>query len=399
MAGGEGTRLYPFTEEISKCIVPVGGRPVMSYMIEYMRKLGIKDITIIINSKTGDRIRQMFGPRFRYIEQPLDKKGTGFAVQLAKEYITEDTLIVAGDVIVEFEDVKRLVEIHGDSNHVATMLLKEVENPQRYGTIRLENGLVREIVEKSSNPPSNLVNTSVYVVSQKFKQYIEEIPISERGEYEIIPPLRKLAYNRLLGGVIAKGYWNDIGTPWELLNANEKFMGKIKKSVKGRIVNSTVVGEVVVEEGAIVENAYIKGPVYIARNSYIGPGAQVLPYSYIGEGCSIGGGTIIKNSILLGHVNAKHLSYIGDSLIAEGCNFGSSTQLANFRFDGQTIKMNIKGKRVDTGRRKMGAVIGPRVKFGVNSSVMPGIKIGKDARIFPGTVVSRDVEDSEEYKE
>ncbi len=398
LAAGEGTRLKPFTDEISKCLVPVGGRPVMSYIIEYMRSLGIKEIGIVVNDRYERQIRDYFGDGFKYIKQPSNRVGTGAAVQAAKDFLTEETLIAAGDVMVEYEDVERLVEVHKRSNHLLTMLLKEVENPFRYGTVVLDRGKVKDVVEKSPNPPSNLVNTSIYVVGS-FKEYIEDIPLSERGEYEITHPIKKMAENGLVGGVVAQGYWNDIGTPWELLNANEYFMKKkIKRSVKGKVIASTLIGEVVIEEGAVVENAYLKGPVYIARNAYIGPNSQILPHSYIGEGCSIGGGTIVKNSILLKHINAKHLSYIGDSLIAEGCNFGSSTQLANFRFDGGTIKMNIKGKRVDTGRRKMGAVVGPRVKFGVNSSVMPGIKIGRDALIYPGRVVNRDVEENEQYK-
>ena len=91
------------------------------------------------------------------------------------------------------------------------------------------------------------------------------------------------------------------------------------------------------------------------------------------------------------HVHASHLSYIGDSVVGEHTNLGAGTVLANLRFDNKNVKVIVEGKRIDTGRRKLGALIGGYVKTGVNVSIMPGVKIGSYSVIYPGVTVYRDV--------
>jgi bifunctional N-acetylglucosamine-1-phosphate-uridyltransferase/glucosamine-1-phosphate-acetyltransferase GlmU-like protein len=86
-----------------------------------------------------------------------------------------------------------------------------------------------------------------------------------------------------------------------------------------------------------------------------------------------------------------HLSYVGDSIVGEDCNLGAGTTVANYRFDGKPIKMNVKNQVVDTGRRKLGVVMGDHVKTGINASLMPGIKVGQACWIGPETLIRRDV--------
>jgi len=86
-----------------------------------------------------------------------------------------------------------------------------------------------------------------------------------------------------------------------------------------------------------------------------------------------------------------HLSYVGDSIVGAGCSLGAGTITANLRFDDQPIISMVKGRRVDTGRRKLGAIIGDNVRTGINVSLLPGVKIGSGAWIGPGVTVSRDV--------
>jgi bifunctional UDP-N-acetylglucosamine pyrophosphorylase/glucosamine-1-phosphate N-acetyltransferase len=99
----------------------------------------------------------------------------------------------------------------------------------------------------------------------------------------------------------------------------------------------------------------------------------------------------IKNSIILDHTRIGHLSYVGDSIIDENCNFGAGTKVANLRLDNKTIKATIKGKRVDSGRRKLGILVGNNVKTGINVSFMPGVKVGPNSAIGSEVLVLRDV--------
>jgi bifunctional UDP-N-acetylglucosamine pyrophosphorylase/glucosamine-1-phosphate N-acetyltransferase len=86
-----------------------------------------------------------------------------------------------------------------------------------------------------------------------------------------------------------------------------------------------------------------------------------------------------------------HLSYVGDSIIGENCNLGAGTITANIRFDEETLKISIGGRVQDTGRRKMGAMVGEEVQTGINVSILPGVRIGSGSWIGPGTVVRKDV--------
>jgi len=89
--------------------------------------------------------------------------------------------------------------------------------------------------------------------------------------------------------------------------------------------------------------------------------------------------------------NVPHLNYVADSVIAEGCNLGAGTKIANLRFDNADVKVTIKGERVSSGRRKLGAIIGYNVKTGINVSIYPGVKISSGMWIEGGSLVRRDI--------
>ncbi len=399
MVAGRGTRLLPVTENISKCLLPVGGKPIMQYSLEHMNRLGIHEVCIVVSRENKSMIESIFGDSFgnvriSYSVQDVEMKGTAGAVASAKQFVgDEPVMVVAGDILVDYEDVERLRNFHEQNESGSSVLLKEVDNPRRFGVAVLEHSKITDIIEKPENPKSNLANTSVYACGKTFFDEIEKVKLSARGEYEITSALYALCNKGELYGVVAQGYWNDIGTPWALLDANERYMKmRGKNDLRGSVDNCVIKGVgVVIEEGAEVSDSYIHGPCYICKGAKITSYSQILPHSFIGEECEIGGSTIIKNSILLKGCKAKHLSYIGDSVIGENCNFGSSTQVANLRFDRKNVKMRINGKLCDTGRKKMGCVVGSRVNFGVNSIILPGRKIGSESMIGPGVVVSRDV--------
>ncbi len=98
-----------------------------------------------------------------------------------------------------------------------------------------------------------------------------------------------------------------------------------------------------------------------------------------------------RTAIIMDGTHVGHLSYVGDSILCEKCNLGAGTIMANLRFDNGSIKMQIKDKVVDTGRRKLGAILGDNVKTGVGALLMPGVKVGNDSWIGPGFMVESDL--------
>jgi len=218
---------------------------------------------------------------------------------------------------------------------------------------------------------------------------LNEVPRSTRGEYEMTDVLKK----EKVKAIKTSEYWLDMGMPWQLFNANEFLLSKLNEK-KGKIENCTIKGKLIMEEGAKIINSYVEGVVYIGKNSTIGPHAYIRGTTAIGDNCSIGDSTTVKNSIIFDNVNAKHLAYIGDSIIGEGCNFGAAAQIANYRFDENSIKAKVNEVVIDTQRKKLGAIIGDKVKMGVLSSVMPGRMIGDNCWIGAGVIVSENVERS-----
>jgi bifunctional UDP-N-acetylglucosamine pyrophosphorylase/glucosamine-1-phosphate N-acetyltransferase len=215
---------------------------------------------------------------------------------------------------------------------------------------------------------------------------IPKIPKSPRGDYEIV--------NLFIGAsaVVVDGYWKDMGHPWDLLEANEYLLSKMEsKFLKSQVKNSTITGNVILEKGAKIIDSYVEGNVYIGQDSVIGPNAYIRGSTSIGSNCHIGPGSSVKNSILFDSVNAKHLTYIGDSVIGQNVNFGAGTQIANYRFDGaNVIVMTTKGWK-DSATKKLGAFVGDNTKFGVLSCVMPGKLIGHNCWIHSGIVVNKNV--------
>jgi bifunctional UDP-N-acetylglucosamine pyrophosphorylase/glucosamine-1-phosphate N-acetyltransferase len=145
------------------------------------------------------------------------------------------------------------------------------------------------------------------------------------------------------------------------------------------------------EDSIIHSFSSLEGPVYIDSKVEVGPNARVRPFSVICNGSKIGFSVEVKESVLFENVKASHLAYIGDSVVCENVNLGAGTITANLRFDEKPVKMIVKDRLEDTGRVKLGAIIGGHVKTGVNVSIMPGVKIGSYSWILPGSVVHRDV--------
>jgi bifunctional UDP-N-acetylglucosamine pyrophosphorylase/glucosamine-1-phosphate N-acetyltransferase len=105
----------------------------------------------------------------------------------------------------------------------------------------------------------------------------------------------------------------------------------------------------------------------------------------------VGNACEVKNSIIMDGTHMGHLSYVGDSILCEHCNLGAGTITANYRLDAGTVKMMIKDQLVDSGRKKLGAILGDNVKTGINALLMPGVKVGINSWIGPNFVVHKDV--------
>lgn len=391
LAAGEGKRLRPLTYTRPKCMIEIAGKPILWHVLSSLKSAGIKEATIVvrymketITSHFGNG--KELGMKLDYAVQG-DEYGTGAAF-LAAENSTHDTFFgIAGDIISDSSSVKLLLKNHsGDT----TVGLTKVEAPEHYGIASLQGDRIVSFEEKPQNPKGNLANASMYVFDKSIFGLIKNLRASKRGEYEITDVIRNLAQQRKAMGVKLPGYWLDMGMPWHLFEANEYLLGKTPAK-RSKVENTTVKGKLIMEKGARIFDSYVEGTVYIGKNTEVGPHAYLRGTTSIGDDCSISDSTTIKNSMLANHVNAKHLTYIGDSVVGEHTNFGAGSQIANFRFDAKEIGVDISSGKVGTARTKLGAIIGDNTKFGVLSCVMPGVLIGDGCWIGSGVVVTKNI--------
>jgi len=401
LAAGEGVRLQPLTFTRPKHLLPVAGRPLIQHLIEAIRMAGINEILIVVRYKAemiseffgnGDK----FGVKISYVQQG-EEKGTADAVKAVEPYVEEDFLLVYGDLLVENEVIKRVIKTHIREKAEATLTVVPVESPQHYGILALQGNRVIKIVEKPTpeEAPTNLANAGIYALSTSIFDKIRRTSHSKRGEIEITDSLTLLINEgkTVLAVTIPKESWIDVGRPWDLFEANEWKLKRLTHRIDGQIENGAVViGPVTVEKNARIRSgAYIKGPVFIGAGSDVGPNCFIRPYTSLGKNVRIGNACEIKNSIILDETHVGHLSYVGDSIIGESCNLGAGTVIANLRFDGKNVKMRVKDEIVDTGRRKLGVILGDHVETGINASFMPGVKVGNNCWIGPHVLVSSDV--------
>jgi bifunctional UDP-N-acetylglucosamine pyrophosphorylase/glucosamine-1-phosphate N-acetyltransferase len=401
LAAGEGVRIQPITATRPKHLIKVAGKPILEHCLNALRAAGI-DETLIVVYYMADVIRQYFGDGKKFgmsIEYVGQKAvlGTGNAVAVVEPNMKDDFVVVNGDLLFTAEAVKSVVNLHLKERPSATMAVVPVERPQDYGIVELDEQHVKRIVEKPTREeaPTNLANAGIYAFSTEIFAKIKQTPTSVRGEWEIPDAISLLISEEksVTAVKIAEEDWVDIGRPWDLLNANRWALTRMKHKVCGLVENGAhLIGPVTVAETSRIRSgAYIEGPTFVDEESDIGPNCYVRKYTSIGRKARIGNACEVKNSIVMDNVHIGHLSYVGDSIIGENCNLGAGTITANYRLDSNTIPMMVKDKLVDSGRRKLGVVLGDNVKTGINALFMPGVKVGNDSWVGPNFMVQRDL--------
>ena len=144
------------------------------------------------------------------------------------------------------------------------------------------------------------------------------------------------------------------------------------------------------ENVRVLENAVIRGPCYIGKNSFIGNNVLIRDRSHIGADCVVGFSTEIKHSYI-GDGCWFHRNYIGDSIIADRCSLGAGTITANLRLGEGKLAIESGDETLDTGLDKLGSIIGADSKTGINVSIMPGVRIGPNSVVGPHVMLRRDL--------
>jgi glucose-1-phosphate thymidylyltransferase len=284
LAAGKGSRLYPVTKAIPKPLLPIANKPTLNYAFDQLVGCGIAEVCVVVGENEsvmrdalGDG--NQFGISLSFVRQS-DPKGLAHAVGFAEDFVAgDDFILYLGDAIYD-QPLAPFVSQFVESGAANLNLVREVEDPRRFGVANVEDGRIVKLVEKPAEPESNLAMAGMYVFGPQIWAVLPDLKPSARGEFEITDAIQVLVdKGELVVPGLYEGNWFDTGTLDSFLETS-RFL-----TAGGQVLATDVDGEVgdhvVVGEGSTVKVGRIE-------NSVILPGSTVTVEGTV-SGCLIGG--------------------------------------------------------------------------------------------------------------
>jgi glucose-1-phosphate thymidylyltransferase len=311
-------------------LIPVANKPILFRVIEAIRDAGITDVGIVVGD-TAEEIQTAVGRGGRwgidvtYIHQdkPL---GLAHALKVGQDFLGEEPFVMfLGDNVIQ-GGIGELVRQFRRSDWNSQIVLTRVEHPERYGVAELNGeGRVVQLVEKPSQPPSDLALVGIYMFDRHVHEAVNTITPSWRGELEITDAIQWLVENGFqVYPYVHRGWWIDTGEREELLKANSLVLDELMPQVDGYVDrDSEVDSRVTIEKGAEIINSVIRGPSIIGErtrvvNSYVGP------FTSIHHDVEIENSEIERTIVLEDSVIRDIPARIQDSLIGRNVDLARS---------------------------------------------------------------------------
>ncbi len=398
LAGGKSLRAAPIEDKI---FVSFFGKPLIQYILEGLLSSGAEDFIFIVNDSNQSNVRSLakkLGIEGSFHVQDSEHPGMAGAVLSLPRMQDTPLLIVSTNDLIEKRGYSDLLKISQNKGLDGAILARVTEEYFPGGYLKIDSGgIIQEIIEKpgAGREPSDLVNLVVHYhrSSELLQKRLRGVTGDRDDKYELgLSGMFKAGMKYQV--VEYQGQWHPFKYPWHVLDIMEYFFQNQESGIseKAEISPQAVIkGEVIIEDGVrIFEGAVVRGPAYIGKNAVVANNALVRE-SHVGEDSIVGFGTEIARSFL-GKGVWTHTNYIGDSIVGNNVSFGSGTVTANLRLDEQEIKVKINGKKIGTGRNKLGLMTGNNVRTGINANFMPAVRIGADSFVGPGIVVNRDID-------
>jgi UDP-N-acetylglucosamine diphosphorylase/glucosamine-1-phosphate N-acetyltransferase len=401
LAGGEGKRVFPLAANSPKPMFKLLGKPLIHHVIDTLKEAGLKKYVVVVGHH-GEQIKEYLkdgsslGVNIKYAVQK-ESLGMADALRTTENLVENNFFVVNADDVFDASLIKQMANQFREGDAEIVLSCKPVKETWKFGIIRIDDEKVTDFVEKpqKGKEPSNLAVVGVYILTKQIFDYYRKIPVSDHQYEDAI--LEFIKNKNVVKAVNYSGFFAGYKHPWDLFSINKHLMDNIikqqtiKESAKVS-ERATVEGKVWIEKGAkVFEGACIRGPCYVGENSVVGGNSLIRDYSSLGRDCVVGFSTEIKHS-LIGDDCWFHMNYIGDSIISNNCLFGAGTITANFRFDEKNVQVWVGDKRIDSGTRKLGAIIGDNCKTGINACLEPGVKIGPRSMVGPNVNLQVDLE-------
>ncbi|MBR6349032.1 MAG: UDP-N-acetylglucosamine pyrophosphorylase [Lachnospiraceae bacterium] len=198
---------------------------------------------------------------------------------------------------------------------------------------------------------------------------------------------------------LAADYLKGFTYPWEALAGISDFIKALGATLPEDEYNNISEDVWIANDAKVYPNVYIKGPCIIGHETEVRPSAFIRGNALVGNNCVVGNSTELKNVILFDNVQVPHYNYVGDSILGYKAHMGAGSITSNVKSDKLLVVVKDKDVSYETGRKKVGAMLGDRVEVGCNSVLNPGTVVGRDSNIYPTSCVRGVVPECSIYKD
>ncbi|MCR4960467.1 MAG: UDP-N-acetylglucosamine pyrophosphorylase [Lachnospiraceae bacterium] len=196
----------------------------------------------------------------------------------------------------------------------------------------------------------------------------------------------------------AAEYLKQFTYPWEALAGISDMIIELGKNLPADEFDNPSENVWIAKDATVFPTAYIAGPCIIGHKTEVRPSAFVRGSALVGDNCVVGNSTELKNVILFDNVQVPHYNYVGDSILGYKAHMGAGSITSNVKSDKKNVVIKNEGDNIETGRKKVGAMLGDRVEVGCNSVLNPGTVIGRDSNVYPTSCVRGVVPETSIYK-
>lgn len=398
LAAGANSRFFPFNTRIHKSGYQLLGRSLIERTLDGLHKAGIKSVVIVESPRDHEHHNLQ-----QQVDQFVDKleikfvvqhqpKGMGDALLQAKNFLREQFVVLFPYAIEAGTILTQLTEQTQSDGAICIAPTKE---PWRYGIVSMEKDRITGIVEKPERgtEPSNFKAQGIYVLNTEFLQYLQQEP---PAEYNFEAALNTFCREKQVLAITQQTGLPSLKYPWHFFDFQTHLFQSLESlTAESASVDESAIlddshGPIVIEENVKIQShVKIVGPCFIGKNSFIGD-YSFIRESSIEQATTIGAKTEIVRSIIFPKVSI-HLGYIADSIIGSEAKIAADFITANKRYDRQPVKMQIKHKKVATGKKALGMFMGEGVETGIGVKTMPGICIGANSQIYPGLTLYENI--------
>jgi len=199
----------------------IKGKPLLAYIIDIVKSAGINEIVLIIGHG-GENIRNYINTYYKKLNVKFvvqeKRQGTAHAIQQAEQYVTDDFLVLNGDVLFEPQLLNEM--LHSHKPGCITMAAAHRNDPENYGALEIKDGRIVRIHEKSKNPPSNIINAGSYIFPKEIFEAIKQTKLSARGEYEITDSIQILFDKDICSNYVVSKHRFELSNPKDYQNAS-----------------------------------------------------------------------------------------------------------------------------------------------------------------------------------